>query len=131
MPRFYPDSNCDLYFECSRGNYHDPGREVLRKNQLKNPVCWYRDPTTKDPNRSTMCVWGAGDNFKKKTEFKAEKFVRSRIRSDFHLPTAGQGGLWKMTRVGCGGMESLHPHTWNLKNEWLRHNQNSGACRKK
>lgn len=131
MPRFYPDSNCDLYFEKSRDNYHDPGRETLRRNQLKNQVCWYRDPSKKDQNRSTMCVWGMGDNFKNQTGFKAEKFIKSRIRSDFKLPTAGQSGLWKITRVGCGGMENLSPHTWNLKNNWLRYSSFKNCRRNK
>lgn len=121
MPRSYPDSSCDLYFECLRDNYHDPGREILRKNQLKNPVCFYRDPSKKDPNRSTMCVWGIGGSFKKNTGFISDKFIRSRIRSDFQLPTAGRRGLWRITRVGCCGMNKLPLHTWNLKNDWLKH----------
>lgn len=121
MPRFYPESNCDLYFEYLRDYYHDAGREVLRKKQLKNPVCWYRDPSKRDKNRSTMCVWGMSENFKTQTGFQADKFIKSRIRSDFKLPTAGQRGLWKITRVGCVGMEKLPLHTWNLQNDWLRY----------
>lgn len=130
MPRFYPDSNCDLYFEYSRDYYHDPGREILRKNQLKNPVCWYRDPSRKDLNRSTMCVWGISENFKKETGFKADKFINSRIRSDFKLPTAGQRGLWKITRTGCAGMEHLPLHTWSLK-DWLRNSSFKSRKNKK
>lgn len=120
MPRFYPDSNCDLYLEHLRDNYHDPGREILRKNQHQNPVVYYRTPTKRDPNRSTMSVWGSGEKFLNQTGFKAEKFIRSRIRRDFKLPTAGEKGLWKITQVGCVGMEHLPLHTWNLRNDWLR-----------
>lgn len=121
MPRFYPASECNLFFENSQYLYHDRGREILRKNQLRNPISWYDDKTKRDPNRSTMCVWGMSENFKNQTGFEAEKFIKSRIRSDSKLLTAGQGGLWKITRTGCACMEKLPLDTWSLKNDWLRY----------
>lgn len=119
MIRFFPDSDCDFFTEQLRDNYHDPGREILRKNQLINPVCWYDDPTVEEPHRSRMCSWGLGNNFKQKTRFKCDKFIKSRIRKDNKMPTAGQRGMWKITQVGTAGMFRLPLHTWNLYNDWL------------
>lgn len=119
MPRYYPKDNCDLYIEHLRDNYHDQGREILRKNQHINPVCWYDDPSVEDPHRSRMCTWGQGANFKQKTGFKCDKFIKSRIRRDNKLPIPGRRGLWKITQIGTAGMYKLPLHTWNLYDNWL------------
>lgn len=119
MPRFFPDNDCDFYVERLRDNHHEAGREKLRKNQLLNPVECYRDPIKGDPNYSKMCTWGAGENFKLKTRFKCDKFIKSRLRRDNKMPIAGRRGLWKITQVGTAGMFNLPFHTWNLFDDWL------------
>lgn len=118
MPRFYPDKSCDFYTEKLIDNYHDGKPHVLRKNPLKNPVCWFRDQDHSDQNRSTICSWGIDENFKKTTGWKCNKFTKSRIRKGSQLPTAGRSGLWRITRVHPCGMRNLPLHTWKLEN-WL------------
>lgn len=118
MPQHHPDGDCNFYIEHLRDKYHDPGNEKLRKNQLINTVVWFRED---EPHLSKICTWGEGENFKQKTGFKADKFIKSRIRKDIvKMPTDGLRGMWKITRVGTAGMFKLQPHTWNLYQNWLR-----------
>lgn len=115
MPRFYPNSDCDFYVERVIDNYHSEQREnhILRENPLDNPCCIFQDQDHPDPHRSVICSWGIGENFMNNTGWKSEKFSKTRIRS-ITLPTAGQPGLWKITRTGPCGTDKLPLHTWKF-----------------
>lgn len=122
MPRFFPSRDCDFYTERLFDNFHNEKRHVLRKAPLRNPVRWFRDQDYEDPNRSFICSWGIGDDFMENSGLTCQKFIKTRIRKDSQIPTAGQVGLWRITRVTPCGFGKLQPHTWNLEN-WL--NQSS------
>lgn len=118
MPRFYSANDCDFYAERLIDNHHDEKRHVLRPNPLLNSVRWFRDQDDPDPNRSFICSWGIEDDFKSNTGWKSEEFIKTRIRKNIFLPTAGRSGLWRITRVGPCGFGKLQPHTWSLEH-WL------------
>lgn len=120
MPRFYPESDCNLYVERLVDCYHtDEAQHVLRRNILKNPVCWFRDQDHPDPNRSVICSWGIGRNFEENTGWKSENFIKSRIRKDSKLPVAGRRGFWRISRQSPCGTRNLPLHTWKL-GDWLK-----------
>lgn len=118
MPRFYPTDDCDFYRERLVDCYHDGKPHVLRKNPLKNPVCWFCDQDHSDPNRSVICSWGIEENFKDTTGLTCNEFQESRIRPCSALPVAGRRGLWKISRVDPCEMSNLQPHTWSIEH-WL------------
>ena len=111
-----------FYAERLFDNFHDEKRHVLRKTPLKNPVRWFHDQDYQDKNRSFICSWGIGYEFKKNTGLKSEKYIKTRIRKNSKIPVAGQPALWRITRDDPCGFGKLPYHTWNLE-EWL--NQSS------
>lgn len=123
MSRYYPSEDCDLYVERLSDNYHsteiDPKLHILRRNQFKNKVCWFRDQDHEDVNRSVICSWGIDGNFFNNSGFTNDKFINTRIRKNSKLPVAGRRGLWKITRVGPCGMQNLPAHAWKINN-WLQ-----------
>lgn len=118
MPRYYPNRDCGFYVERLYDNYHSETPHILRKNPLKNSVCWFRDQDHQDPNRSFICSWGIGDDFKKNTGLNCEKFYKTRIRKSSKIPAAGQIALWRITRDGPCGFGKLPLHTWSFA-DWL------------
>ncbi|KAL7050198.1 hypothetical protein ACKWTF_003984 [Chironomus riparius] len=125
MPRFYPERDCDFYVERLVDNYHDANPSVLRKNQLKNRIRWFHEPTQQDLNKSVIYSWGSGDKFKSNTNFKSDYFIKSRLRRRCKLPIAGRRGMWKMTRFGTAGMCVLPLDKWNFQ-EWLEESSFKG-----
>lgn len=117
MPRFHPTNDCDFYTERVIGKHHreSPENHILREIPFENSCKIFRVQDHSDPHRSVICSWGIGENFKKNTGLKCEKFIKSRIRKNASLPIAGRRGLWKITRIGPCGFAKLPLHTWRLE----------------
>lgn len=123
MPRYHPNNDSDFYVERLIDKYHHqqprPENHVLRRNPLKNPVRLFRDKDSSDPNRSFICSWGSGENFKATTGWDCRSFVKSRIRSKACIPEASGVRMWKISRTGPCGHGKLPLHRWNI-DEWLQ-----------
>lgn len=124
MPRFYPANDCDFYVERVVDKYHnvqppEPKNHILRKNQLRNPVKWFRDQDHSEPNRSFISSWGIEENYKKNTELTCNRYYRTRLRCNAAVPTAGQSAIWRTTRIAPCGFGKLPLHEWKI-DEWLQ-----------
>ncbi|CRL08678.1 CLUMA_CG021556, isoform A [Clunio marinus] len=126
MPRYRPEKDCDFYAERLVDYFTNEESHVVRKNHLVNPVPWFHDQDSEDnPSRSFICSWGIEDNFKEVTGWECKKFIKSRLRENARIPTAGRQGLWKITKACPCGFNSLKFHKWKLS-DWLK--ESSSKC---